>query len=69
MTGKFKNDRRVCMSNKQFLWSSFAFIVVDIFFRYFNNDMIFNWQRIIIDYCIFCIIYFLVKTFLKYAKK
>ena len=44
MTGKFKNDRRVCMSNKQFLWSSFAFIVVDIFFRYFNNDMIFNWQ-------------------------
>ncbi len=41
------------MSNKQFLWSSFAFIVVDIFFRYFNNDMIFNWQRIIIDYCIF----------------
>ena len=57
------------MSNKQFLWSSFAFSVVDIFFRYFNNDMIFNWQRIIIDYCIFCIIYFLVKTFLKYAKK
>ncbi|WP_432665342.1 hypothetical protein [Enterococcus faecium] len=37
------------MSNKQFLWSSFAFIVVDIFFRYFNNDMIFNWQRIIIE--------------------
>ncbi len=46
------------MSNKQFLWSSFAFIVVDIFFRYFNNDMIFNWQKNYNRLLYFCIIYF-----------
>lgn len=57
------------MNNKKILWSSFAFIVVDIFFRYFNNEMTFNWQRIIIDYFIFWAIYFLVDTFLKYVKK
>lgn len=56
-------------NRRKFLWSSFAFIVVDILFRFFANDITFNWPRIIIDYLIFCVIYFIVSKGIDYYKK